>query len=130
MHNVDAVFPRNAYDVLEKIEVHALRRRITREIEQQHLRARPGISDRIIQFVKKVDVRTYRNMADIRTCDYKAVGMNGVSRIRYQYGITTLNGGHGEVGQSLLRADRDDGLGFGIEFDAVALSIPGADSPP
>ena len=63
-------------------------------------------------------------MADIRTGNHKAVGMNGVGRVGHQNRIARTRGRERKVRQPLLGTERDDRFGGRVERYVKAL--PGA----
>src|SRR3546814_18546084 len=74
--------------LLEEIQINALRGRIAREVQDQHLRRRPRFLDRLLQFLEEVDVRRHPHMAHVGAGEHHAVWMDRIRRIRHQHHIT------------------------------------------
>jgi hypothetical protein len=53
--------------------------------------------------------------------------MDGVAGVGNEDGIARVEDGETKVGDALLGADGDDGLGVGVEIDVVARLVPVAD---
>ena len=52
------------------------------------------------------------------------VNVDGVAGVWNEHGVARVEDGEAEMGDALLGADGDDGLGFGVEIDVVARLIP------
>ena len=59
--------------------------------------------------------------------DDGAEDVDGVAGIGHGDGVARVEHGEAEVGDALLGADGDDGLGLGVEVDVVAALVPVAD---
>ena len=53
--------------------------------------------------------------------------MDGIAGVGDEDGVLVVERGEAEMRDAFLGADGDDGLGVGIELDAVAALIPVAD---
>lgn len=127
VHDPDFVFPGEFDHFFKEVEFHALGGRVAREVQDEHFGLGPGGFDGFFDFLEKVDTRHHGYMPDIGACQDTAVGVYGVCRIWYQYGIAGAKRCKHEVGQTFLGADGYDGLGVGVEFDAKAAFVPAAD---
>lgn len=130
MHHPHFVLAGHLNHLLEERQLDALGGGIAGEVEHQHLGLGPGIADSLLQLLEEVDARNHRHVADVGAGDHEAVGMHGIGRIRHQHRVARSDGGEREMHQPFLGTDGDDGLGFLIELDAVALPVPAADRPP
>ena len=129
VHYPDVVAPRDIDHLLKKFQVHALGGRIRRKADHQHLGARPGIDDRLLQLGEKIHPRYQRHMAYVRTGDHETVRVNRVGRVRHQHRIARPQAGQCQVGQPLLGTDGDDGLGLRIQAHLITFLVPVADGP-
>ena len=114
-------------DLLEERQLDALRRRIRRKIDDEHLRLREAHLDRVLELGEEVDVRRHRHLADVGAGDDRAVDVDRIARVRHQHRVAAAERGEREVRDPFLRADRDDRLGLRIELDAPAPLVPVAD---
>ena len=64
---------------------------------------------------------------DVGAGDDRAVDVDGVAGVGDDDGVARVEDGEAEVGDALLGADGDDGLGVGIEIDVVAGLVPVGD---
>jgi len=128
--DVDVVLARDLDDVVEEVEFHALRGRVAREIEQQHLRLRPRVADCVRELGEEVDARPDRHVADVGAGDHEAVGMDRVGRVRHQHDVAVVDRRQREVGEALLGTDGDDRLRVRVDRDVVARLVPVADRAP
>jgi hypothetical protein len=110
MHHPDTVLLGKLDNPLEKVQFHDRRRRVVGEVDHQHLRLRPGGLDGLFQFLEEIHPRQHRHMTHVGARDDKAVGMDGISRTRYQHRIAGPHGRQRQMGNTLFRADGDNGF--------------------
>ncbi len=115
MNHPDIVRPGDLDHPFEKIQIDALGRRIARKIHHQHLRSRPGLVDRLFQFLEKIVLRRHGHMTHIGAGNDETVGMDRIGGIGYQHRVARPHAGQRKVRQPLFRADGDDGLGVRIQ---------------
>ncbi len=63
-------------------------------------------------------------MPDIRASQHEPIGMDGVGRVGDEHGVTWAGRGQGQMGEALLGADGDDGLGVGVQLNVEPPVIP------
>jgi hypothetical protein len=85
--DVDAVLTRKRDDLLEERQLDALRRRVRREVDDQHLRLREAGVDRLLQLREEVDVGGDRHVADVGARDHRPVDVDRVARVRHQHRV-------------------------------------------
>ena len=127
VHHQDVVLPRQRDDFLEELQIDALRGRIRREAEDQHLRLGRELADRALELGEEVDARRHAHRADVGAGDDRAVDVDRVRGIGHQHRVAALEAGEHQVREAFLRADGDDRLGVRVELDAVAALVPVAD---
>ena len=130
VHHPDAMLFRHGNDLLEKIQIDALRRRIGRKIKHQHLGFGPDILDGIFQFCEEIDAGHERNMADVGPRDHETVGMDRIARVRYQHRVALVHRRQRQVRQAFLGADGHNRLAVHVDIDVVATLVPLADGAP
>jgi hypothetical protein len=69
-----------------------------------------------LQLLEEVHLRRHAHMAHVGAGDDEAVGMDRIGRIRHQHGVAGAHGGQRQVGETLLGADGDDGLGVRVQL--------------
>ena len=109
-------------------KLDALRGRIRREVDDQHLRL--GTTARgssRSSSAKKSTSGVMRHLADVGAGDDRAVDVDRIARVGHQHRVAAVERREHQVRDALLRADRDDRLGVRIELDAVAALVPLAD---
>ena len=114
-------------DLLEERQLDALRGRVRREADDQHLRLRDD--SRIVRSssAKKSTsgvMRTERMSAPAMT---GAVDVDRIARVGHQHRVAAAERGEHQVRDALLRADGDDRLGVRVEVDVPAALVPVAD---
>jgi hypothetical protein len=114
-------------DLLEEIQLDALRRRVPRKVQDQHLRLGPGVLNGALQLLEEVHVRRQTHVTHVRAGDDESIGMDRIGRIRHQDRIPCPHGRKRQVGKTLLRADGDDRLAVRIQMDVEAIAIPMTD---
>ncbi len=115
---------------LEEVEVDALGRRVAGEVQHQHLGPRPGFLRRVLELAEEVDARREWHVAHVGPGDDEAVGVDRVGRVGDQDRVSRTRRREREMGQALLRPDREDRLGLGVEVDVEPVLVPSADRPP
>ena len=111
----------------KKLQIDALRGRIRRKAEDQHLRLGRELADRALELVEEIHARRHAHRADVGAGDDRAVDVDRVRRVGHQHRVAALEAGEHQVREALLRADGDDRLGVRVELDAVAALVPVAD---
>ena len=91
------------------------------------LGARGHARDELFKLGEELLLVVDGNADDVRAGDDRAVDVDGVAGIGHQHGVARVEDGQAEVGDALLGADGDDGLGVGVEIDVVARLVPVAD---
>ena len=71
-----------------------------------------------------------RHALHLRAGNHATVLMDRIGRRRREHDIALIEHREREMRDTFLGADRDDRLGVGIEFDAVAALVPVADRQP
>jgi hypothetical protein len=127
VHDEDVVLLRKRHDALEEGQVHALRRRVGREAEHHHLGLGVAAADGALQLGEEVDLAADRDGADVRPGDDGAIDVDGVAGVGHQHGVAAVQGRQHQMGQALLGAYGDDGLGVGVDVDAIAALVPVGD---
>ena len=118
------MLPGERDDPLEEIELHALRCRIRRKAEDDHLRLRVAQADRALELGEEIDARHQRHRADVGAGDHRAPDVDRVARVGHQHRVAALQRGEHQVGKAFLGADGDDRLAVGIDVDLVAVAVP------
>ena len=127
VHDVDAVFPRQLDDLLEERQLDALRGRIRREIDDEHLRLREAHLDRVLEFGEEIHARRQRHLPDVGAGDHRTVDVDRIAGIRHQHGVAAPERGQRQMRDAFLGADGDDRLGLRVELDTPPPLIPLAD---
>ena len=109
---------------LEEIELDALRGRVRREAEDDHLRLRVAAANRLLELGKKVDARRHRHRADVGTGDHRTPDVDRVARVGHQHRVAAVECRKHQVREAFLRADRDDRFVVGVDVDGVAVAVP------
>ena len=110
-----AALPRDVDDPLEEGQIHALPGGIGREAQDQHLRPRPGVADRLLERLEEVDTGDQPHVTDVGAGDDHAIGVDRVGRIGHQHRVAGTDRGEREMREPLLGADGDDRLGVRVE---------------
>src|SRR5204862_3396875 len=87
VHDEDVVLARERDHALEERQVHAVRRRVRREADHQHLRLGDQLADRALQLGDEVHARRHAHRADVGAGDDRAVAVERVRRIWYYHGV-------------------------------------------
>ena len=127
MHHVNIVLARNRDQPLEKREIDALRRRVAREIHDQHFRLGIAVADGLFQLVEEIDIHLHRHVAYVRARDHRPVNMNRVTRVRHQHHVAALECRQRQMRDAFLGTDGDNGFGIRIKLHVVTRLIPVAD---
>ncbi len=130
VHDVNAVLPRQSDHALEEIELDALGGGIARETENHHSRFWQRLANRPLELGEEIDTAVHSHRPNVGAGDDRAIDVNRITRVRHQYRVATIERRQHQMRQPLLGADRDDRLGVRIEFDAIALLVPGRDRAP
>ncbi len=101
MDHPDVVLPGHCHDLLEELQIHALRGRIAGEVEDEHLGRGPGGLDGLFQFLEEIHAGHQRHMADIRPGQHEPVGVNRVGRVGHQDRVTRARSWPGPGGRDL-----------------------------
>ena len=120
------VLAREGHDFLEERVVHAERRRVVGN-DRISILAFGHASFAVFEPGEEVVARRQRDRPQIAVGDDHRVRVDGVGGVGRQHPVARLQHREGQVGQTLLGPDGDDGFGFGVEDDAVAFAIPAAD---
>ncbi|CRI67327.1 hypothetical protein THIOKS1550019 [Thiocapsa sp. KS1] len=123
----DPVLGGDIDDLLEEVQLDALRRRIPRKVQDQHLGLRPGVLDGALELLEEVHIRRQSHMTHVGTGDDEPVGMDRVSRVRHQHRIPCPHGRERQMGKPFLGADRDDRFAVRIQMDIEAIAVPVTD---
>ena len=118
------VLAREVDDALEEGAVHAHRRRVVREGEDQHLRLRPRQLCRFVEPREEVAVEREGHGAQVAVGDHDGVGVDGIRRVRDEHAVAGLEHGERQVRHAFLGADRGDHFAVGIQLHLVAVAIP------
>ena len=127
MDDHEVVLPGEVHHPHEEVAVHAERRRVVREGQDQELGLRPSQPRRLLEPGEEVVTRDQGHRAQVAVGDDHRVGVDRIGRVGDEHPVPRLEDGEGQMGQALLGADRGDRLGFGIELHAVPLAVPGGD---
>ena len=127
MHNPNAVALTEFNDLGQKIEFHALRRRVRRETQNHHLGARHGFHNGALKLCQKVDARNHFDRTDVCARNNRTVDMNGIRRVRHEHRVATIRTCKHQVCNTFFGADRHDGFLIGIDVDVELTLIPIAD---
>ena len=123
VHHHGAVMRGQPDDLLEEIQIHALRRRIVRERNQDHLRRFGRLLIQVVERLEKIRRRRHRQHAGVAFGHDDAVLMDRIARVRRDHRIARSDHGEQQVRQRVLRADGDDGFLLRIERDAVVRLV-------
>ena len=104
-----------------KFEVHALRRRIVRERDQDQPRLARAASVQILQTVQKRLRIRHRQHAGVPFRHDDAVLMDRIRRIRRYHGIAGTDDREQQMRQRVLGADGGDRFGRRIEVHVIAF---------
>ena len=110
-------------DLAVEIEIDGLRRRVGREIQHDRERRRHGVLRRLFQLGEKIVTRADRHVPHRRAGHDEAEGVDRIARVRHQDRIARRGDRLRQIGQPLLRAERDDDLALRIEFDVEAPRV-------
>ena len=119
----DVVMPAEIDDLAVEIEIDGLRRRIGREIEHDRERRRDGVLRRLFQLGEEIVPRADRHVAHRRAGHDEAEGVDRIARVRHQDRIARRGDRLRQIGQPLLRPERDDDLALRVEFDVEAARV-------
>ncbi len=121
----DAVAFGEGDDAFVEAEVDRLGGRVRRIAHDEHRRLWHGIAHRMFELVEQVGTRRGGDAADGAAGDDEAEHVDRVRRVRREDDVAGRGDRLGEVGQPLLRAERDDDLALGIDLDAEAARVIG-----
>ena len=109
---------------LEEVQLDALGGRVGREAQDHHLGLGDRFANRPLQLVEEVHAWHQRHRTHLGTGDHRAVDVDRVTGIGHQYRVAMVEGAKHQVRQAFLGADGDDGFGFRVDVDLVALPVP------
>ena len=111
-----------------EVEIDDLRRGIRRIVQHQRDRLRHRVAHRALERRQKLLERgaaRHRDVAHRAAGDDEAVGMDRIAGVGHQHDVARRGDRLREIGETFLRAQRDDDLVLGIELDAEAARIVG-----
>ena len=111
-----------------EIEIDDLRRRVRRIVQHQRDRLGHGVAHRALERRQELLERgaaRHRDVAHRAAGDDEAVGMDRIAGVGHQHDVARRGDRLREIGEALLRAQRDDDLALGIELDAEAARVIG-----
>ncbi len=111
-------------DLHEEVAVHAHRRRVVREGEDQELGFRPRQPRGLLQPPEEVPVGCERDRPEIAVGDDDRVGVDRIGRVRHERAVARLQHRQRQMGHAFLGADGGDHFGVRVELDLVAVAIP------
>ncbi len=113
----------------KKLQVHALRRRVRREVQDQQLRPRLHARQLVLQPRQQLLLTgsIERDALDLRARDHRPEDVDRIAWIWHRHGIFIVEHRQAKVRDALLRANGDDRLGLGIEIDVVSVLVPVTD---
>lgn len=129
MHHQNVVLFGEGDHSFEEIQLYALSGRVRREAKDHHLRFRDRAANRAFQFGEEVHARYQRHRTHLGAGNHRAVDVNRVARVRHQHGVALVEGGQHQVRQAFLGADGDNGFGFRVDVDLVAILVPIGNRP-
>ena len=117
---------------LEEPELHALRGRVGRKVQDQQSGSRLHARQIVLQpFEHRLcGAAVHRNALHLRACDHRPKNVDGIAGIRHRNCIFVIEHSKAEVRNAFLRADRNDRLGLGIEVHVISRLVPVADGSP
>ena len=124
----DALALAEVDDRAVEIEIDDLRRRVRRVVQHQRQRLRHRVLHRALERRQEFGERRaarHRDVAHRAAGDDEAVGMDRIARVGHQHDVARRGDRLREIGQALLRAQRDDDLALGIELDVEAALVIG-----
>ena len=127
VEEIDLLGAAEGNDALEKCTIDGLGGGIRREVEQQHLRPRMHGWQFVLQAIEEAGGIIHLDGDHMRAGDGRPIDMDGIAGVGDEDGVLLVERGEAEVSDALLGADSDDGLGIGIELDAVATLVPVGD---
>ena len=80
---------------------------------------------RLFQFGGEIDIRPHRHVPHRRAGHDEAERVDRIARVRHQDRVARRGDRLGKVGETLLRAQRDDDLALGVELDIEAPRVIG-----
>ena len=95
---------------------------VRREVDDERLGARGHARDQVFKLGEKLLAVVDGDADDVGAGDDRAVDVDGIAGVGHEHGVARVENGEAEVGDALLGADGDDGLGVGVEVDVVAAS--------
>ena len=110
-------------DLGVEIEVDRLRRRVGREVEDDRERGRNAVLHRLLQLAEEVEFGADRDMTHGGAGHDEAEGVDRIARVRHEHRVARRGDRLGQIGEPLLRAERDDDLALGIELDMEAAGV-------
>ena len=110
-------------DLAVEIEIDGLRRRVGREVEHDRERRRHRVLRRLFQLGEEIVTRADRHVPHRRAGHDEAEGVDRIARVRHQDRVARRGDRLRQIGQPLLRSERDDDLALGIEFDIEAARV-------
>ena len=128
--DIDAMLAGERDDLLEERQLDALRGRIRRKIEDQHLGLRERELDRVLELGEEIDSRRERYLTNIGAGDDRPVDVDRIARIGDEHSVAAARCGEHQMRDAFLRPDRDDRFVVGIELDTPAARVPVTDRPP
>ena len=111
-------------DFFEERQIHALRRRIAREVDDQELGLGIGVADRAFEFLEKIDVRVHGHVVNVGARDHRTVDVYRIARIGHEHDIAAIERGEGQVRDAFFRSDQWQNFCVGIERYAIPGLIP------
>ena len=107
-----------ADDVLHEVELDGGSRRVVREGQKQHARARGGPCVGVREVRNEVFARRHRDLEDARPREDRRMDVDRVARRGHERCVAGLDQRPHEVDEALLRAHRRDDLRLGVELHA------------
>ena len=129
MHHQDIVLLGERHNPLKKIQLDTLCRGITREAQNNHLRLWNRLTDVALEFLEEINPAAHPKRLNAGPGDDGAIDMNWIAGIGHQDGIPGIERSQHQVGEPLLRTDRDNRLRFRIQADVVSALVPITNRP-
>ena len=123
MHEQHVVLAGEVDHALHEVEVDARGRRVVRERQHDHARARPRVFPRLEQVVEEVLLGPEAHVAHLGTGEDRAPDVDRVRRAGHERGVARTEQHPHEVGEALLGADGAAHLRLGVEVDAELAPV-------
>ena len=119
----DVVTPAERDDLAVEIEIDGLRRRVRREVQYDRQRRRDAVPHRLFQFGEKVEFGADRHVPHRGAGHDEAEGVDRIARVRHQHDVARPGNRLRQIGEPLLRPQRDDDLALGIDLDIETAGV-------